>query len=480
MRETILSFLALLFLAGCTGLDEIPAPAEELCDLTAPEPEPDSLFVNAFEIQRVINSIDKCSGERLSRSAESYSTSTVCDSEGNDALYVVNCHNNGGFYIISARKDGCPLLAFNTEGNFDAADFKESDLSAWLETTAYQVTHMNTIAPDSAALNRERWAKFEKRVQSGFSSVVSRSVEPSELQRLTAIMMDKTVEWSMQPETEYYDYLAFRNRYPDKAAYYDEVLPGGMIYLPYYEDYEQLTMFVEYTKTTEFGNYYDIPGVLWSQAQSFAKSFPIWKYDGYGDPIYWAPGCTTIAAAQIMREYEWPEYLPWDKMPLKSASQEICDFLYNLVDVSNHEYKPNTGETGIFLEDMAKTLKSYDYKATYRDKFSENEIKIPCIVHSSYLRANENIEHAWNITRKYSWINEHVLEVWTFPTSDQFCCVDKISLSEAEYSPVYYYVNWGYGADSGNGWYCNIGNIAPPNCANITMRCMITEICPDV
>lgn len=62
MRETFLSFLLLLFLAGCTGLDEIPAPAEELCDLTAPEPEPDSLFVNAFEIQRVINSIDKCSG----------------------------------------------------------------------------------------------------------------------------------------------------------------------------------------------------------------------------------------------------------------------------------------------------------------------------------------------------------------------------------------------------------------------------------
>lgn len=485
--KKITAFLIVAYVfAACADLDEVSVQ-ESLNDiahvLAVVEPEPDTINVNQFEIQRVLNYLNRNDDKPGSRYAVTYETSTICDSEGNEALYIVNYPESGGFYIISARKDGCPVLAFSTEGNFNVSDFKESDLLTWLETSAHQVTHMQAISPDSAALNRKRWTQFEKPMHSNLNSVSSRALDSGELQRLTGIMMNKTCEWMTQNETEFYDYQSFRTRYPDKAEYYDEVLPGGMIYLSYYEDYEQLTMFVEYTETTKFGNDYNAYSIAWSQKQDFAKLFPIWQYDSYGNPIYYAPGCTTIAAAQIMREYQWPEYLPWDKMPKKSATPEICSFLYDLASVSNPNYNPETGETGIFLEDMARTLKSYGYKAKYHSKFSGNNMEFPCIVHSAFKAKSTGgaTEHAWYVDGSYGWVSERFLEVWSFPQPNEFRCVDKISLSEyPESSPVFHYVNWGWGENEGNGWYYNIENIAPPGQTNIGMRCMITGIRPNV
>lgn len=485
-KTSVVSIIAAFVLTGCSEVDI--SPSSNLVDngcmsSIVDEPNPDSTFVNSFEVRRLIDSFGHSDESRNSISVGSYTTSTICDSEGNEALYIVNACDNGGFYIVSARKEGCPLLAFNHEGNFDVFVDRESDLKTWLETTAYQITHMQSVSPDSAELNRKRWTQFEKPMHSNLNSVSSRSLDSGELQRLTGIMMNKTCEWMTQNETEFYDYQSFRARYPDKAEYYDEVLPGGMIYLPYYEDYEQLTMFVEYTETTKFGNDYDAYSIAWSQKQNFAKLFPIWKYDSYGNPVYYAPGCTTIAAAQIMWKYQWPEYLPWDRMPKNLATPEICSFLYDLADVSNPYYNPETGETGIFLEDMAGTLKSYGYKAKYHSKFSGNDMEFPCIVHSAFKsnRTGKVTEHAWYVDGSYGWVSERFLEVWSFPQPNEFRCVDKISLSEyPETSPIFHYVNWGYGENEGNGWYYNIENIAPPGQTNIGMRCMITGIRPNV
>lgn len=486
MKNIITLLIATYVFVACADLDDV-SEQESFNDivhkLEVVEPEPDTSCVNQFEIKRVLNFLNRHDNKPLSRSIEIYETSTICDSEGNEALYVVNYPDNGGFYIISARKEGCPVLAFSTEGNFNVSDFKESDLLTWLETSAHQVTHMQAISPDSVKLNRHRWAQFE-RVMSPSNCIMSRSLDANELHELTGIMMEKTTEWMMQPEIEYYDYQTFRTRYPHKAAYYDEILPGGMIYMPYYEDYEQLTMFVEYTKTTEYGSLSDKPAILWSQAQSFAKAFPIWNYNVYGYPIYYAPGCTTIAAAQIMWEYQWPEYLPWDKMPKNSATPEICSFLYDLASASKPYHNPKTGETGILLEDMSNTLKTYGYTSKYINSFDEKYIELPSIVHSAYesntVAQDTPTEHTWNVTRSYAWINQPILEVWSFSEPYKFSCVDRIILSEPENSPLYYYVNWGWGENQGNGWYYNISNIAPPGRTNVGMRCMLTGIRPNV
>lgn len=175
--EKITAFLIVAYVfTACADLDEVSV--QESFNgiahvLEAVEPDPDTTNVNQFEIQRVLNYLNQNDDKPVSRYAVTYETSTICDSEGNKALYIVNYPENGGFYIISARKEGCPVLAFSTEGNFNISDFKESDLLIWLETSAHLVTHMQAVSPDSAALNRKRWTQFEKPMHSNPNSVSS-------------------------------------------------------------------------------------------------------------------------------------------------------------------------------------------------------------------------------------------------------------------------------------------------------------------
>ena len=120
----------------------------------------------------------------------------------------------------------------------------------------------------------------------------------------------------------------------------------------------------------------------------------------------------------------------------------------------------------------------------YINSFDEKYIELPSIVHSAYesntVAQDTPTEHTWNVTRSYAWINQPILEVWSFSEPYKFSCVDKIILSEPENSPLYYYVNWGWGENQGNGWYYNISNIAPPGRTNVGMRCMLTGIRPNV
>ena len=249
-----------------------------------------------------------------------------------------------------------------------------------------------------------------------------------------------------------------------------------MIYLPYYEDYEKLTTFVEYTKTDVYWSGEN--NVHWNQTKEFSLYFRPLAYDIFGNVVeYQSPGCTTIAAGQLMRYYEHPSYLPWHSMPLEGSSDETCRFLYELASVSNPIYNDD-GSTAISMENMANTMKKYGYEATFVNKFDMNAVSGSCIIHSAYLRDGKVREHAWTLTGSKTYVSERFLEVWTFPSAKDFRCVDRVSMTGyPEFSPVMHYVNWGWGG-SGNGWYTNIERIAPPNTQFEAMRGMIINISP--
>lgn len=76
-------------------------------------------------------------------------------------------------------------------------------------------------------------------------------------------------------------------------------------------------------------------------------------------------------------------------------------------------------------------------------------------------------------------MNEKIAEVWTFTNSSTFEKVDTWCDSK-EFSPVYNYVNWGWGPNKGNGWYYNIGNVAPPNVTEEQKVSLISGIRPNI
>lgn len=201
MKNILTLILMLIVLCACDNLYEsLALPEDSVCiEGSDVEPIPDSVNVNSYELQRVIDFVNKNEGMPLSRSEGKALITTVYDNDGNEAIYVVNNANDGGFYLISARKDGYPVLAFNTVGNF-RVDSMPIDLEFWMEATAEEITNMPKLYPDSALKNRSVWHSFEKKSQINEGHSQSRSIDESELTELYGIMMDSTVVWSSRNE----------------------------------------------------------------------------------------------------------------------------------------------------------------------------------------------------------------------------------------------------------------------------------------
>ena len=448
-------------LASCQQELEPSANVDsQVAEATFVEPEPDSVLVNTYELNRVISKYAQAVGMPISRSAAD-EVLTVNDEEGTPVLYIVNKANDGGFFIVSARKNAMPLLAYNNKGNFDFETLKSSDaghpMLMWVENIKDAIL-ADELADSVAA---DTWKSFEMFKQ-GNLGVNSRALDNGELNRLRAIMMDKTAEWSADPETKVYTFEEFRIAYPDKAAYYSEVLPGGMIYLNYYEDYEQLTLFVERSETIVSGsNGLDI---RWAQsdehnlANPWNMSFPTY-IDKTGKTCHYPAGCTTVAAGQIMREARYPTYFNWDEMHPIYPSKVTSDFLYEIAKKSNPKYyDDSTSEgpgLGIKLEDITKTLQGYGYVAEYKDKFNEGDIITPCIIESDFISTPKGQSiHSWTLTGLCAMANERTLSCWTFPQAGEFREIDRTQLSFESLGKMRY-ANWGFGGE-GNCWISNI------------------------
>lgn len=95
----------------------------------------DSVEVNLFEINRVINFHRNQFGKKNSRS-ELTTMSMIKDDEGKPVAYVVNFSNEQGWIIISATKKYYPIVAYNESGNFNLDDMP-TPVAAWTEDLKY-------------------------------------------------------------------------------------------------------------------------------------------------------------------------------------------------------------------------------------------------------------------------------------------------------------------------------------------------------
>ncbi|MDE6040724.1 MAG: hypothetical protein K2F99_04015, partial [Muribaculaceae bacterium] len=92
-------------LASCQQELEPSANVDsQVAEATFVEPEPDSLLVNTYELNRVISKYAKAVGMPVSRSAAD-EVLTVNDDEGTPVLYIVNKANDGVFFNVIDRKN---------------------------------------------------------------------------------------------------------------------------------------------------------------------------------------------------------------------------------------------------------------------------------------------------------------------------------------------------------------------------------------
>lgn len=477
MKNLIPIFLFICLMIMCACQDEfcnqnqgvVPNVSliEEDAEIT------DTLIVNPQELHRAIEYYSSLYGSAKGRSDMSYNVTSLYDKDGSPIIYVVNLSNNSGFYVLSAKKDAEPLLAYNTTGSFPVEDAEYSGISTWLNDIKYYVVHISEVAPDNVAANRMSWSGFEYNNLHS-QEVNSRAMNPSEKDRLIEIKMNTMGRWMGQNKT-FYEAQELRTRHPDIAQELINYAQNAGIWMDYYEDFEDLTVFVEYDSVTTFKRD-NIIEAEWSQSDSYSQSFPVINKP---NRKYQSPGCATLAAAQIMRYYKYPKSFNWNNMPLNYATKTTCDFLYSLTSQTPHTYYDN-GETGIKLSDMANTLKKYGYNANFYNKVNQNYIVIPTIMGSKFVDS-DGIEqkHAWIIGGSENLRTEHLIEIWTFRTPTLFdkCFTKTIHTA---YGPMFYYINWGWGPNQGNGWYRYASDMVPSGAipGSGEMLSMITAISP--
>lgn len=470
---TILSLIFLITTVSCQGeYETVYTPDLKESKAVFVEPEPDSILVNIYEVNRIVDKYAKAAGMHSGRSFGDV-TYAVNDDEGTPVLYIVNKANDGGFFIISARKNATPLLAYNDNGNFDFAALQSSEhthpMVAWVENIKNAI--LNEELADSVSINS--WSEFEAGPIKNFNMLNSRAIDDEEFSLLQAIMMDKTVEWFSEPETKVYRFEDFWTAYPDLATYYSEVLPGGMIYLNYWEDYERLTLFVEREESTMYKR--GTTNIKWNQDPDWNMSFP--TYSSNGVTKNFKVPSSIVAVGQIMRSDEYPTYYNWADMPLDNGTKTASDFLYHIATKSKAKFSYYGGEEHSDVSDsiLIETLHSFGYKATFS---GTSRITIPSIVRSTLTNIDgKDITHSWTITAESYFVSERTLACWTFPEKGVFRDTDNIQLS-FENSPVMYYANWGRGGYA-NCWLTNVRYAAPPDYKSGYSHHMIVDIYPD-
>lgn len=461
-------------LYACNQFDEIKSSISTL-DVDNEIEVTDPKMVNKKELNRVI--IDYLMGDSdKSRSSLGYTVSTIKDDNGNDAIYVVNFANDGGFVLVSAVKNIQPILAYSNSGYFSLTSDAPLGLKNWRDMTVNVIKESSLQPIDSIRKFRTLWKQYEKnKVSSNFS----RSEDL--YQQLQAQVMDSISKWnaSSNQEVLYVGDPITGDSDRDNAIWQDLL---SSIW-PEYEDFaESLTVGVQTTTSSVVNKGVELE-TKWDQVGDFSYSFPLLPVSD-NIQMYAYPGCVTVAAGQVMHYHNYPSIFNWAGMPHNYGNKIISDFFYALASKAQSyryfEYKI-TG-TMISFYAMTEALKYYGYNAEeiypfnfgiLHDNIQNN---LPVIAANEMLDSNNNtVQHAFVISkyRDYNYLIDKKVYVYTDPYQFNECYYISESINTR-----FYLVNWGWGGYADGYYAFSEGQVNPANYSNGHFYKMIANIYP--
>ena len=351
MKKIIYFALLSIGLHACNQFDEIRSSITT-CDVDNEIEVTDPKMVNKKELNRVI--IDHLMGDSdKSRSSLGYTVSTIKDDNGNDAIYVVNFANDGGFVLVSAVKNYYPILAYSDYGNFDVSRASNLGTEKWIESAKSFIQHSDTINQDTIANYHSIWRKYELRRTQKF--VQSRSC-PDEYQ-LQQIFQDSISSWMANSD---YNIIWYGDPITGDESQDQQICQDAIdaVYPHYEEEAERFIVGLESVETTTEHIGVNIQ-TKWNQDGGFNQTFPL--IEGTNKRAY--AGCAPVAVGQVMYYYKHPNYFNWDDMPLYSGTATTSNFLLALVNKAKQYGSVSIKKdgTGMTLSQISHVLNDYGY-----------------------------------------------------------------------------------------------------------------------
>lgn len=434
--------LSALILSACAQ-DEIVMDAQQghnvfpITEKIGLSPDVEDLSVSDAKI---VATIFKNKGDK-SRSMSEQKISGIVTIPGNDgkpALYAVNFEN--GYIIVSATRMLDPILAIVNEGTFSLEDEpfgRDVLISEMKDNIEYLKNH-----PEKKADNIS-WRQYLKREPSDIEYsraasdndpwyVQSEKMYELELQGYSCYRITKFEDEQEIMPDNILQRFKNRARFEDGDNIWEEEWGEGFIYNTAFiaiKDYNtnDLTSRVGPLLTT-----------TWNQR-------PYYNYMiGSTKPL----GCVTIAVAQLMKYYQYPNYFNWSAMPNKLEYGYECPLTSFLAQLHDELGVSDDGGT---TDDKAESvLKKYGYNVQ-KKKHQTGSYYIPS--YCSGAPSSLATGHAWVCDGYSSTISKTDYELYILETGNkdkfQYTLIDK---EEERQSHNFYYMNWGWGGKHDGGY----------------------------
>lgn len=357
---------------------------------------------------------------------------TVRDSLANNAMFIVNFSNNSGFVIVSANKSYYPILAQSEVGSFNIKDSLHPAVE-WLEEQKFYISNNKCLPDEAKADIALSWSAYDG---SYFDLVDSRSYEEK-----PAVYYDSLRMWSNGGVYRVYKFADFKMTEEYRTMTDDQLREIEANLMAYgnanYGSVEDVTVVL----TRDYQYDADYPAQLiyttWGQKPIYNTIQP----DDY--PL----GCTTIAAGQIMRFYQWPSYYDWQNMPTGYlyTTETINQFLYDLA--LSFKVRFGKDNSPASMEDVKRSLINHNY-IVKAQKHNVSEVIKSINIRRPVLMYND--DHAWVCDgAKFSYGN-HEVRVMTLeykPTTynPPTKMIEVARFEKPLYTSDYlFHMNWGW------------------------------------
>ena len=379
----------------------------------------------------------KYSSKPLTKS-EGYTLSSIRDTNGEVAMYVINFADDAGFVVVSATKKYEPILAFSDKGNFNVNDENMPDgVKQWKIDVVDVINKHKSFPADSALRYASFWREFEGVRDFVLNRPKTRSYDYPELDR---IMMDSVAIWQSQG---YNVYSLYENPTTGDSQLDAQIRAyAETSILPIY-DWQNYSLLLEKEYTNEYVRNNFLKS-CWSQTNGFNSYLP-YRPDGLARAYV---GCVILSVAQVMRFFEKPTYstsFPFhlSNMPYGYAIPETALFIKDVFDRFDDKEINNNG-TAASIGEAYDVLKSYGYTAKLGD-YDKNKVytnliqMLPVIV----LGQAGGSGHCWIISGLQQYVGATEYKLYTFVTDSELSNVFSCETNQS--TSYFFYMSWGWG-----------------------------------
>lgn len=368
MRLRIFSFFAVLpiaavLLSSCNEVNRIDSDADSFADRNVLSMTGD-INVSLAEAKGIADRfVHSDAGTSLlpTKSRDSHSN-LICSyatirEDGQDLMYVFN-YEGGGFVIVGSTRNYYPILAYSDKGSFELSDYM-GPVDVWLDETKVCIKNSPSLDNATKAQMQQLWSRYDGTytdpTQDHLASRRPQTRSTGEeacWERCEALQAQYgDLGWYFFPLSVVEDVFSDAGL----SSYYADICYSAS------QNYSALNETVIGYQNPAINQYGPFLETHWHQNSPFNRLCP------NNIPA----GCAVIAAAQVMKKYEFPNNLSWGGVSFTwadimvqadTSSSSKQPYLIRLLG-QKFQVDYDHGDSGAYPSNVKKGLDSLGYHA---------------------------------------------------------------------------------------------------------------------